>query len=435
MWTYRAPVTDMLHVMTRVLDAPSSWAAQPAFDGLDADTAREVLEQAARFAEQVLAPTNAGGDLAGCAWSPQGVTTPPGFREAYRAFVDGGWPALACAPEAGGQGLPQLLNAALFEMLTAANHAWTMYPGLLHGAYEVLLHHAVPALRERYLEPVARGEWLATMNLTEPQAGSDLGRVRTLARPVDGAPAANGVPVRLDGSKIFISGGDHDLTDNIVHLVLCRLPDAPAGTKGLSLAIAPKWLPDGTRNTVFCDGIEKKMGIKGSATCQMRFEGAQGWLVGEPNRGLAAMFLMMNAARLHVAVQGLGHLEAATQNAWRYAAERRQMRAAVRPAGAPAAAADPIAWHPAMRRTLLALQARPDACRTVGYFTALLLDESAQHPDALRRQQAADAVSLLTPVNSALATAAPTRRCRCGAATASCTTTASSRPCATAASR
>jgi alkylation response protein AidB-like acyl-CoA dehydrogenase len=387
-----------------VLDAPASWAGQPGFDGLDADTAREVLEQAARFAEQVLAPTNAGGDLAGCAWSPQGVTTPPGFREAYQAFVDGGWPALACAPEAGGQGLPQLLNAALFEMLTAANHAWTMYPGLLHGAYEVLLHHAVPALRERYLEPVARGEWLATMNLTEPQAGSDLGLVRTIARPPQGVPAANGVPVRIDGSKIFISGGDHDLTDNIVHLVLCRLPDAPAGTKGLSLAIAPKWLPDGTRNTVFCDGIEKKMGIKGSATCQMRFEGAQGWLVGEPHRGLAAMFLMMNAARLHVAVQGLGHLEAATQNAWRYAADRRQMRAAVRPAGAPPAAADPIAWHPAMRRTLLALQARTDACRTVGYFTALLLDESAQHPDALRRQQAADAVSLLTPVAKALFT-------------------------------
>ena len=175
MWTSRAPVADMLHLMTQVLDAPASWAAMPAFDGLDADTAREVLEQAARFATEVLAPTNAPGDLAGCTWSPEGVGTPPGFRQAYAAFVDGGWPALACAPEAGGQGLPQLLNAALYEMLTAANHAWTMYPGLLHGAYEVLLHHGSPELKALYLQKVARGEWLATMNLTEPQAGSDLG--------------------------------------------------------------------------------------------------------------------------------------------------------------------------------------------------------------------------------------------------------------------
>ena len=404
MWEYRAPVGDMLHVMTRVLDAPASWAAQPAFTGLDEATAGEVLAQAARFAQEVLAPTNAPGDLAGCRWSAEGVATPPGFREAYRAFVDGGWPALACSAEAGGQGLPQLLDAALFEMLTAANHAWTMYPGLLHGAYEVLLHHAVPALRERYLGKVASGEWLATMNLTEPQAGSDLGLVRTRAEPADGAAVANGVALRLSGTKIFISGGDHDLTDNIVHLVLCRLPDAPPGTKGLSLAVAPKWLPDGTRNAIVCDGIEKKMGIKGSATCQMRFEQAQGWLVGEPHRGLAAMFRMMNAARLHVGVQGLGHLEAATQNAWRYAAERRQMRAAERPAGAGAAEADPIAWHPAMRRTLLTLQARTDACRTIAYATALLLDESEQHADPAARQRAADAVALLTPVVKALFT-------------------------------
>jgi len=404
MWDYRAPVADMLHLMTQVLDAPASWAALPAFDGLDGDTAREVLEQAGRFAHEVLAPTNAPGDLAGCTWTPEGVTTPAGFPQAYQAFVDGGWPALACAPEAGGQGLPQLLNAALYEMLTAANHAWTMYPGLLHGAYEVLLHHAVPDLRARYLEKVASGEWLATMNLTEPQAGSDLGLVRTKAEPVNGASAANGVPVLITGNKIFISGGDHDLTDNIVHLVLCRLPAAPPGTKGLSLAIAPKFLPDGSRNAVFCDGIEKKMGIKGSATCQMRFEQAQGWLVGEPNRGLAAMFLMMNSARLHVGMQGVGHLEAATQNAWRYAAERLQMRAARRPEGTSAGTADPIAWHPAMRRTLLTLQARTDGARTLAYWTAMLLDESEQHPDAERRRAAGDAVAFLTPIAKALFT-------------------------------
>ena len=315
MWTYQAPVADMLYVMDPVLGAPASWAEMPHFDGLDADTAREVVAQAARFAGEVLAPTNAPGDPAGCTWSPDGVTTPPGYRTAYQAFVGGGWPALACAPEAGGQGLPQLLNAALFEMLAAANHGWTMYPGLLHGAYEVVKAHAVPMLRERYLAKLTSGEWLGTMCLTEPQAGSDLGQVRTRADLVgqgEGAttPAANGAPVLISGGKIFISGGDHDLTDNIVHLVLCRLADAPAGTRGLSLAVAPRILPDGRRNAVHCDSIEKKMGIKGSATCQMRFEGAEGWLIGEPNRGLAAMFLMMNAARLHVGLQGLGHRSA-----------------------------------------------------------------------------------------------------------------------------
>ena len=402
MWSYRAPVEQMLWLMTRVLDAPASWAALPAFDGLDAATAAAVLEQAGRFAADKLAPINAGGDLAGCAWSADGVRTPPGFRQAYADFVAGGWPALACAPEAGGQGLPQLLNVALQEMVTASNHAFGMYPGILHGAYEVIKAHAVPALRERYLEKVARGEWLATMNLSEPQAGSDLGLVRTRAKPL--GPAANGVPVRVDGQKIFISGGDHDLSDNIVHLVLCRLPDAPPGTKGLSLALVPKFMPDGRRNGVHCDGVEKKMGIKASATCQMRFEQAEGWLIGEPNRGLAAMFLMMNSARLLTAVQGVGHLEAASQNARAYAAERLQMRAAHKPAGAAAAAADPIAWHPAMRRLLLGLQARTDGCRLLAFFIALLLDESEQHPDAGHRRQAAEQVALLTPVAKAFFT-------------------------------
>ena len=407
MWTYEAPVADMLHVLTEVLDAPASWAAQPDFAELDADTAGEVLAQAGRFASEVLAPTNAPGDLHGCTWTPEGVTTPPGYRAAYRAFVDGGWGALACTPEAGGQGLPQLLNMALFEMLAGANHGWTMYPGLLHGAYEVVLHHAVPELRERYLANLASGEWLGTMCLTEPQAGSDLGLVRTRAELTagDAASAANGAPVVVSGQKIFISGGDQDLTDNIVHLVLCRLADAPAGTKGLSLAIVPKVLPDGTRNTVFCDGLEKKMGIKGSATCQMRFDRAQGWLIGEPGRGLAAMFLMMNAARLHVAMQGVGHLEAATQNAWRYAAERLQMRAARHPDGAAAGAGpDPIILHPAMRRTLLTLRARTDATRVIAFWTALLLDEAEHHPDPARRATAADHVALLTPVAKALFT-------------------------------
>jgi alkylation response protein AidB-like acyl-CoA dehydrogenase len=407
MWTYRAPVADMHWLMTQALHAPASWAGLPAFDGLDADTTRAVLEQAGRFAAEVLAPINSSGDLAGCQWSPAGVSTPPGFRQAYAAYVAGGWPALACAPDAGGQGLPQLLNVALQEMVTASNHAWGMYPGILHGAYEVIRAHAVPALRERYLEKVARGEWLATMNLSEPQAGSDLGLVRTVAQPL--GDAANGVPVRVTGQKIFISGGEQDLTDNIVHLVLCRLPGSPAGSKGLSLALVPKLLPgeDGQgsrRNRVHCDSIEKKMGIKGSATCQMRFDQAEGWLIGEPDRGLAAMFLMMNSARLLTAVQGVGHLEAATQNAWAYAAQRLQMRAACRPEGAAAAAADPIAWHPAMRRLLLTLRARTDGCRLLAYFIAVLLDESEQHPDDDTRRQAADHVALLTPVAKAFFT-------------------------------
>jgi alkylation response protein AidB-like acyl-CoA dehydrogenase len=393
----------MHFVWREVLDAPAVWAALPAHAEVDAGLAREVIEQAGRFAAEVLAPTNAAGDIEGCTLEGGAVCTPTGYREAYAAFVEGGWPALACAPDAGGQGLPQLLNAALYEMLAAANHGWTMYPGLLHGAYEVLHAHVGPELRARYLEKVTRGEWLATMCLTEPQAGSDLGLVRTRAELMQGA-AGNGAPVRITGSKIFISGGEHDLTDNIVHLVLCRLADAPAGTKGLSLAIVPKVLPNGRRNAVFCDGLEKKMGIKGSATCQMRFDAAEGWLIGEPNRGLAAMFLMMNAARLHVALQGLGHLEAATQNALRYAAERLQMRAAQRPEGAAAAPADPIAWHPAMRRTLLALRARGDAARVLAYHTALLLDQADGHPDDARRKQAADHVALLTPILKAFLT-------------------------------
>ncbi len=406
MWHYQAPVADMSFLLNEVLGAPASWATQPAFSGLDAATAQEVLEQAGRFAAEVLAPTNAAGDREGCGWSPEGVRTPPGFASTYQAFVDGGWPALACADEDGGQGLPQVLNAALFEMLAAANHGWTMYPGLLHGAYEVIRGHAAPALRERYLGEVASGECLATMCLTEPHAGSDLGLVRTRATLAEGQAEVSGAEVRVTGQKIFISGGDHDLTPNIVHLVLCRLNGAPSGTKGLSLALVPKHLPHGERNAVHCDGIEEKMGIHGSATCQMRFENAQGWLLGEPHRGLAAMFVMMNSARLHVAMQGVGHLEAATQNAWRYATERLQMRAAHKPAGyAPTGeGADPIALHPAVRRTLLTLRARTDGARLLAYWTALLLDESEHHPDAAWRHEAAQHVALLTPVAKAFFT-------------------------------
>jgi alkylation response protein AidB-like acyl-CoA dehydrogenase len=398
MWRYEAPLRDMRFVIEEVLGAPASWTRMPAFDGLDGDTAAEVLNQAGRFAAEVLAPLNGPGDLAGCQWRDGVVTTPPGYRQAYQAFVEGGWPALACDPDCGGQGLPQLVNAALYEMLAAANHGWTMYPGLLHGAYECLHAHATAELRERYLAKVTSGEWLSTMCLTEAHAGSDLGLLRTKAEPkADGSYA-------VTGSKIFISGGEHDLTDNIVHLVLARLSGAPPGTKGLSLLLVPKVLPDGARNAVHCDAIEKKMGIKGSATCAMRFERATGWLVGEPNRGLAAMFLMMNAARLHVGLQGLGHLEVSTQNALRYAAERAQSRAPRRPAGASAAEADPIVLHPAVRRTLWTLQARTEGSRVLAYWAAQALDEAAAHPDEAVRREANDRAALLTPVVKAMLT-------------------------------
>ena len=389
MWQYEAPLRDMRYVIEEVLGLPAQWAALPAFAELDVDTARAVLAEAARFATEVLAPTNANGDLEGCTLAEGEVRTPRGYKEAYRAFVEAGWPALACDPAVGGQGLPQVLNAALYEMLAAANHAWTMYPGLLHGAYECLHLHASEELKQRYLGKVVSGEWLSTMCLTEAHAGSDLGLLATRA-----TPAADG-SYRLKGTKIFISGGEQDLTDNIVHLVLARLPDAPPGTKGISLFLAPKFLPDGSRNPLRCDGIEKKMGIKGSATCVMAFDGATGWLVGEPNRGLQAMFAMMNAARLHVALQGLAHAQNAHRNAVVYAHERLQSRAPLREGKA---AADPIVLHPAMRRTLLRQRVLVEGARLIAYEAAHLIDLAEHAGDAAQRERAQEQAALLTPV-------------------------------------
>ncbi len=398
MWQYQPPLRDIRFVLEEVLNLPARWAELPAHAEVDADTARAVIEEAGKFAAEVVAPLNGPGDAQGCTWHDGEVATPAGFREAYQAFVQAGWPALACAPEAGGQGLPQSLNAVLHEMLNAANHAWNMYPGLLHGAYESLLAHATPALREQYLPKIVSGEWLSTMCLTEAHAGSDLGLIRTRAEPeADGSYS-------LHGTKIFISGGEHDLTDNIVHLVLARIAGAPAGTKGLSLFLVPKWLPGGLRNSVRCDGIEKKMGIKGSATCVMSFEGAHGWLVGAENRGLAAMFVMMNSARLHVALQGVGHAESAFQNALRHAQERVQLRVPARPGERRTAEADPIVLHPAMRHNLLRQRALLEGGRLLAYETAHLLDVAERHPDAHVRETAHDEVSLLTPICKAFLT-------------------------------
>ncbi|MES2483078.1 MAG: acyl-CoA dehydrogenase family protein [Pseudomonadota bacterium] len=387
---YRPALADSRFILVEVLDAPAQLRPAAGADSADPALMAQVLEEAARFVEGVVAPLRAAGDSPGCRFEGGAVTTPPGFREAYQAFHAAGWPALACAPEDGGQGLPWVLEGILYEWLSAANHGWTMAPGLLHGAYECLRHHGSEALKAAYLPQLASGQWLATMCLTEPQAGSDLGLVRTRATPqTDGSH-------RVSGSKIFISGGEHDLTGNIIHLVLARLPDAPAGPKGLSLFLVPKLLPGGARNGVHCDRIEEKMGLHGSPTCAMRFDEATGWLVGDPNRGLAAMFLMMNAARLHVALQGIGLLDAALQLARGYAAERRQMRvpgprAATQPA-------DAIEGHPAIARILDTQQAWIDAGRVLAYQTGIELDLARGHPDAARREAAQQWCGLLTPV-------------------------------------
>jgi len=386
---YQPRLDDIQHILTAVLDAPAQLQALPPFAEVDTDLMQQVQEEAGKFVASEIAPLQRIGDETGCRFDAGVVTTPPGFRQAYQAFWQGGWPSLACATEDGGQGLPAVLEAVLYEMLSAANHGWTMAPGLLHGAYECLKHHGSEELKARYLGKIATGEWLATMCLTEPHAGSDLGLVRTKATP-------QGDGYRISGTKIFISGGEHDLTDNIVHLVLARLPDAPAGPKGLSLFLAPKFLPDGHRNPIVCERIEEKMGLHGSPTCVMRFDDATGWLVGEPNRGLNAMFVMMNAARMHVGLQGIGLLEAAWQKASAYAQERRQMRApGPRKSNE---AADLISEHPAIQRMLDTQRAWIDGGRVLAYRTAVELDIAKHHADATRRESAQRWCSLVTPV-------------------------------------
>ena len=387
---YQPQPAEQRFILQNVLQAPQQFAALPAYADFDEDLLVQVTDEAGKFVGEVIAPLSREGDEVGAQWQAGAVTMPPGFRDAYQAFWQAGWPSLACATEDGGQGLPAALEAMLYENLSAANHGWTMAPGLLHGAYECIKHHASPELKARYLEKVATGEWLATMCLTEPHAGSDLGLVRTKA-----VPLADG-RFSLSGTKIFISGGEHDLTDNIVHLVLARLPDSPPGPKGLSLFLVPKFYEDGSRSAVVCERIEEKMGLHGSPTCVMRFDEAPGWIVGEPGKGLNAMFVMMNAARLHVGLQGIGLLDAAWQKADAYAKERRQMRA---PGGsAKAGEADLIEQHPAMRRILDAQRAWIDAGRVVAYRTALELDILKHHGDAARRDLASRWCTLVTPV-------------------------------------
>lgn len=393
---YQPRIQDMQFVLSNVLGVPDQLKALSAFDEVDTDLMHQVLEEAGKFVGEVVAPLNRDGDEIGAQWQDGKVTMPPGFQSAYQMFWQAGWPALSAAPEDGGQGLPSVLEIMLYEMLSAANHGWTMAPGLLHGAYECIKHYASPSLKETYLKKIGTGEWLATMCLTEPHAGSDLGLSRTKATPqADGRYA-------LNGTKIFISGGEHDLTDNIVHLVLARLPDAPPGPKGLSLFLVPKFYPNGERSAVHCDRIEEKMGLHGSPTCVMRFDDAIAEIIGEPGKGLNAMFVMMNAARLHVAMQGIGLLDAAWQKADAYARERRQMRA---PAGQTvkpksAAEADFIIEHPAIQRILNTQRAWVDGGRVLAYQTAVALDriKHANKEDAVKAQRWC---ALVTPVMKA----------------------------------
>ncbi|AOF83877.1 hypothetical protein BSY239_2247 [Hydrogenophaga sp. RAC07] len=387
---YQPRTSEHAFVLFDVLRAHERLAELPAMSE-HADTALllQVIDEAGRFVGEVVAPLNRSGDEIGAQWKAGAVTMPPGFRESYQAFWQAGWPSLACAVEDGGQGLPTVVEAVLHEQLNAANHGWTMAPGLLHGAYECIRHHGSDALKARYLNKLASGEWLATMCLTEPHAGSDLGLVQTKA-----VPLANG-RFALSGTKIFISGGEHDLSDNIVHLVLARLPDAPPGPKGLSLFLVPKFEADGQRSAVHCERIEEKMGIHASPTCVMRFDEAAASIVGEPGKGLNAMFVMMNAARLLVGLQGIGLLDAAWQKANAYAQERRQMRA---PGSSKAGRADVIALHPAIQRILQTQRAWIAAGRVIAYRTALELDTQKHHPDAAKREAAARWCSLVTPV-------------------------------------
>ena len=402
MFSYQPPLKDIRFVLSDLLDASGTLATLPPFAEVDEDLMMQVAEEAGRFASEVLFPLNAVGDREGCRYENGKVTTPTGFAQAYKQFQEAGWPALACDPNYGGQGLPNTLNSVLYEMLSSSNHAWTMYPGLLHGAYACMHKHASEDLKQRYLPRIVSGEWLATMCLTEAQAGSDLGLLRTKAVPQqDGS-------YRITGSKIFISGGEQDLTENIVHLVLARLPDAPAGSKGISLFVVPKFLPEGdalgAHNAVSCTGIEHKMGIHGSATSSLQFDDAVGWLVGEPHRGLAAMFVMMNAARLSVGIQGLGTAETAYQNSLTYAQERLQMRAAVRPAQRRNEPADPIIMHPAMQRLLMTQRAYVEGFRMLAYYSALSLDKAEHHPDPETRADMDAQLALLTPIIKSMMT-------------------------------
>ncbi|GGI53701.1 acyl-CoA dehydrogenase C-terminal domain-containing protein [Oxalicibacterium solurbis] len=404
MGQYTAPLRDMQFVLHELLNVSEELKQLPKYADIDADTVNQVLEEGAKFTSEILFPLNHIGDREGCKLdtATHEVTPPTGFKDAYDQYVSAGWPSLSADPEFGGQGLPTVVQTVFLEMLNSANQAWTMYPGLSHGAYECLLKHGTDEQKTLYLPKLVSGEWTGTMCLTEAHCGTDLGLLRTKAEPQpDGS-------YKLTGSKIFISAGEHNMSHNIVHLVLARLPDAPAGTHGISLFVVPKFLPkaDGTpgeRNPIFCGALEEKMGIHGNATCQMNIDGAQGWLIGEPNKGLNAMFVMMNAARLGVGMQSLGLTEVAYQNALVYAKDRLQMRSLTGPKETDKPA-DPIIVHPDVRRMLLTAKAYAEGGRAFSSYVALQIDRELNHPDEKVREEAADEVALLTPIVKAFLT-------------------------------
>jgi len=402
--SYTPPLRDMQFVMHEVLNVMDELRQIPRHADLDADTVNAVLKEAGKFASEVVQPLNLIGDAQGCTLdnASHAVTTPQGFKQAYRQYMEAGWAALACETDYGGQGLPLVLNQMLYEMLNSANQAWTMYPGLTHGAYAALHAHGTDSQKQTYLPKMTSGEWTGSMCLTEPHCGTDLGLMRTKAQDQgDGS-------YRISGTKIFISAGEHDMADNIIHLVLARLSDAPPGIKGVSLFIVPKFLVNadgslGARNDIFCAGLEEKMGIHGNATCQMVLDGALGTLVGQPNKGMQAMFVMMNAARLGVGNQSLGLTEVAYQNALAYARERLQMRA-LSGTKAPQQAADPILVHPDVRRMLLTAKAYAEGGRALLTFCSMLLEKEHHHPDEKVRQDSAEMLALLTPIAKAFIT-------------------------------
>ncbi|MDN3577786.1 acyl-CoA dehydrogenase C-terminal domain-containing protein [Chitinimonas viridis] len=398
---YRAPLRDMQFVLHELLNVESTLTALPGYQDANRDLIDSVLEEAAKFAQEVLFPLNRSGDEEGCTLVDGKVTTPKGFKAAYDQFREGGWTGLDCDPTYGGQGLPKTLGFPISEMNVSANMAWSMYPGLSHGAYAAIHAHGSDEQKATYLPPLVDGSWTGTMCLTEPHCGTDLGLIKSRAEPLgDGS-------YRISGTKIFISSGEHDLADNIVHLVLARLPDAPRDIKGISLFIVPKFLPAdggvGERNPVSCGSLEHKMGIKANATCVMNFDGAVGYLIGEPNRGMSCMFTMMNAARLGVGMQGLGLNEVSYQSALAYAKDRLQMRALTGPV-APEKPADPIIVHPDVRRMLLTMKAYAEAGRAFSSWLAVLLDVEDRAEDTEQRQDAADLLALLIPVAKAFMT-------------------------------